>query len=356
MRKRRVLPPARSLGAVLGTVVLASAGLSACSSGGGSSTVVLGSFAGNEQTGFMACAINGFTKQTNIKVLYQAGNGAQNLAIVRAQKSDPSIDVIVGNDGNEVSGASEGLLQAYDKSQIPNLADVAPQYKKSDPYTIPLAISVGGIEYNTKVFQEHGWPAPTSISDLWNPLYKGHVGLIDLSSSYSQEFLVQVAIMNGGSPSDLTPAFARLEQLKPSLQGVYQSDAQLDQAFAQGSVWIAPRGGERVELQKNDGLPVAFVQPSDGTQTLAIDMFLVKNAKHQSAAYQLINYMLSPQVQKCLAADTGYGPVRSDVPVSSTLRSYLIPQPGVTETPVNWTALDNQLSSLTLQFDQDMSK
>lgn len=354
-RHSRVL---RSGIAFIGTATL----LAACSLGGGggtgtaqeSKTLTLGSFAGNTQEGFMKCAINGFQQESGIEVLYQAGNGQANLAIVKSQKNNPTIDMIVGNDANTVQGSRDGLLQEYDKSKIPNLANVDQKFIPSNAFAVPLGLGLGGISYNTDIFKARGWAPPTTWNDLFDPKFKGHVGIIDLTSSYSQLWFSQVAQMNGGSPQNFEPAFEAMKRLKPNLLAVYQTDAQMDQAFAQGNVWIAQRGGNRTLLQKNAKLPVEFVQPAEGTTLLPIHMLLVKNAKHADAAYKLMDYMLSPKVQQCIAPDIGFGPVRKDTKAPDDVRLYLSPNDGVKITQIDHGALIDQLSALTTKFNQTM--
>lgn len=65
--------------------------------------------------------------------------------------------------------------------------------------------------------------------------------------------------------------------------------------------------------------------------------------------------MLSQQVQKCLAPDMGFGPIRSDVTVAPNLANYMLPESGVTLTPMSWTWVGQNFANLTLQWDSQIA-
>ena len=49
---------------------------------------------------------------------------------------------------------------------------------------------------------------PTSWEDLWKPEYKGRVGITGMASSLGTAFMVEIAKLNGGSETNVEPAFA----------------------------------------------------------------------------------------------------------------------------------------------------
>jgi hypothetical protein len=71
-----------------------------------------------------------------------------------------------------------------------------------------------GIHYNTKKLQEAGIPAPTSWNDLWDPRLKGKVAFYAFGIAYSQDFLVLMAKLHGGSEDNIQPGLARIKQLR----------------------------------------------------------------------------------------------------------------------------------------------
>lgn len=354
-------PSRASIGVLLIGGLLAacsgSGGGSAAGSGSGPQELVLGSYAGALQEGFTKCIVAPFEKKYNVKVKYQAGNGAQNVAIVAAQKNNPPIDVIFLNDSNEYAAVTQGVADTFDASKIPNLGTLVADEKRTDDYAkyfMPLGASVGGIEYNTKIFKDKGWDPPDSWDDLWDPKFKGHVAIISVSSTYTQEFLVQIAKMNGGSEKNLEPGFERLRALKPNLSAVYQTDPQMDQAFQEETAWLGPRTGARTAVQKSAGIPVDLVQPKVGTLSLGISAMLVKGAKNPAPAHQLMDYALSEEAQTCIGPDTGFGPVRANVPVSDDVKFYFTARPGQDVLKVDWAVMGPQLGDITKKFNEQV--
>ena len=73
-----------------------------------------------------------------------------------------------------------GLLEKLDKSKMPNTEFVMDKLKKNtfDPngeYSVVYTWGMTGIIYNKKYVKT----APTSWQDLWNPVYKGRVILLN---------------------------------------------------------------------------------------------------------------------------------------------------------------------------------
>lgn len=341
--------------AVLMVVGVTACGDDAGGSGPSGGTLVLGASAGPLQEGYMKCAVEPFQRETGITVRYQAGSGAENIAIVAAQKQNPPIDVMMGNDGNEYAGRKADVFEVLDKSKLPNLESVDPEFMPKSDLAMPLGTSVGGIEYNTEVFQQNGWDPPTSFNDFWDPKYAGHVSLLDLSNSYGMLFLAAIADLNGSDGKDFGPAFDRLAELKPNLHAVFHDNAQMDQSFQQGTTWIAAQGGQRVLPLKESGVPVGFVQPKEGALFLPIHLFLVKNGKNTENAYKLMNYFLSEEVQKCIGPDVGFGPVREGIDVDEEIAQFFSPGDGVELAPADWTALYDQINDLSKRFSETVS-
>lgn len=335
-----------------------SGGGSAGGSGGGDNTLTFSAFGGSPQQGFTKCVLTPFTKATGITVKYLAATTQVATAQVVAQKSNPPIDVMVAATQYEATAEKDGILAPLDMSKIPNVSKVDKAYLTGDKYGVPGFDGIAGIGYNTKVFQEHGWAPPTSWNDLFDPKYKGHVGLEDVSNNYMYELVYQLSEMNGGSANNYVPGITKLATIKPDLQAIYQADPQVDQAMENGSVWIAPRGGNRILALKEGGTPVDFVQPKEGVLPLTVSLTLIKNSPHTAAAYKLINFWLSPQAQDCMAPDTGYGPVESaalKTPGNAEIANYVVPENGVPLTPINWTYTENTLGTLTQAWDQQIA-
>jgi putative spermidine/putrescine transport system substrate-binding protein len=341
--------------AIVAPLALAACGSSAASGGSGdrpANEVVIAAPGGSYQTGMTSCAYSKFTQETGIKVVYQAGVNADNLAKVQAQKRNPTIDVLQDNVTSHNTGVKQGLFEKVDETAVPNRKTVAPDLQPQDGYGVTASGLVAGIAYNAKVFKEHGWAAPTKWEDLWDPKFKGHVALPPVSSQYMQAWIGVLARQNGGSESNLQPAFDKLKSLKPQLYGVLASPAQLDTAFQQGDAWIAIDDGARISELKKSGVDMGFVRPAGGPIFISVGFDLVKNSPNSTGA-KLLNFLLSDDAQNCFLKKASYGVVSQSVTISADEKNF-VPHGDDESTyaPVDWTALGPQLSTLTDQWNK----
>jgi putative spermidine/putrescine transport system substrate-binding protein len=321
-------------------------------------SMVFAAAGGSFEAGFDKCVMTGFERSTGVKVTYQAAQPVQNLALVAAQRSNPTIDVIWTSNAEQYVGSHHGFFAPLPYKSIPNTRDVPAAILKKirfgfDKSAIPTARGVAGIEYNTKLFAANGWAPPTSWKDLWDPKYKGHVAIYTISIPFAQAFLVTMAKLNGGSESKIDAGFARLAALKPNLYAIYSTAAQMDQGFQSGQVWIGLNSGARTHDFKASGASVEYVAPKEGSLALDLSVDIVKNAPHPNAARAFINFLLSRQAQSCLPSGVGYAPVNQKAQVPAELAPYL-PGTDVKIAKTYWPTMEHNLASWVDRWNQVM--
>ena len=91
--------------------------------------------------------------------------------------------------------------------QVGQLQVLYPMFQ--DEWGPKISMQVIGIGYNPKKIKT----PPKSWDDLWNPIYKGRVGLTALNSTLGMAFMAEIARLKGGSESNLEPAFKALKTL-----------------------------------------------------------------------------------------------------------------------------------------------
>jgi putative spermidine/putrescine transport system substrate-binding protein len=323
------------------------------------SSLVFAAPGGTVQTGLQTCAIDGFEKKYGVQVSFQAAQPVQNLALVAAQQSHPTIDVMWTSEAEQYIGTHHGFFAPLSYADVPNSLNVPAATRTKlrygfDKSGIPLASNIAGIEYNAKLFQSNGWAPPKTWSDLWDPKYKGHVAIYDLPIPFGQAFLDAMGKLNGGNEAHIDPAFARLTALKPSLGLIASAAAQIDQGFQNNSIWIAVNTGSRALALKQSGFPVTFVNPTQGVLRNELFLDVVKNAPHPNAAKAFINWMLSTPIQSCLAAQVGYAPFSTKASVPSDLGLYL----GTKNTkaiPIAWASVEHNLSSWLSRWNKSVA-
>ncbi len=332
------------------------AGSTAAGSTAVEDSMVFAGFGGSTHTSLQKCAIDDFQNQFTTRVDYLEGQGGDNVAKAVAQKNNPTIDVMMLQSADLYRAVQQGVVATVDASSIPNMPDVGDAYGTTPKYDagIPVALGVNGIEYNTKVFSDHGWSAPTSWNDLWDPRFKGHVALLTITVAATQSFLQVISQINGGTAANVDPAFQKIGELKPALYGIFSTAAQLDQGFQQENVWIADGSGSRTQQLKDSGVPVDLVQPKEGTNANVVYVALVKGAPHPRAGLAFMNWLLNKDQQTCLPTDVGLGPVSKQVVVPDNLARYMAPLPTTTVIPTDDAEIQKQLDAWVLRWNKDI--
>lgn len=254
-----------------------------------------------------------FEKRYNVKVVFLTQETVSMLARVKAQAAKPQIDVVAGTEASHFAGRKAGLFETLDPATFTNFPDLYPFARYADNVGVIFAIQALCLEYNTKVFQEKGWAPPSSWSDLWDPKYKGHVVVYNLPTGYTATFLGLLAVLNGGSPTDLEPAWAKLPGLVPQALAFVDPPAQLDTLFATGSGWIAFNGSGRIAGLAASGAPVGMVLPKEGAALNPNQLDIIKHAPHPTLAHLFVDFMLSPEAQEVIATKMLFGPVNRKV-------------------------------------------
>jgi putative spermidine/putrescine transport system substrate-binding protein len=109
----------------------------------------------------------------NVKIIYAIGMNTERMTKLRVEKGGASsFDVIHVNDRDMQILINEGLLLKLDETKIPNAKKLISRFK--NPYYIPYNFSANVILYN----KDKVTPAPNSWETLWDPKYKGKIGVM----------------------------------------------------------------------------------------------------------------------------------------------------------------------------------
>lgn len=132
-------------------------------------------------------------------------------------------------------------------------------------YYTPITAQEGAIIYNTQVLKEKGLAVPKSLKDLADPSYKGMVSVTDIMSSSTAWLMVQALVSEYGEAG-----------ATEVLKGIYENAGAHIEDSGSGPIKKV-RSGEvaigfglrhQAVADKAEGLPVDFVDPSEGNFTL----------------------------------------------------------------------------------------
>ena len=233
-----------------------------------------------------------------------------------ASGANPAYDVGMWDNGPLILAKDAGLLETIPASALPNAANLPAALKDPQGFGPAYTVTMIGIGYNPKKTA-----APKSWDDFWKAENKGKVGIVGPASNLGTAFLVEVAKLRGGSPTNVEPGFAALKQLVPNLSAIPANPGALSTAFAQGQVDMAPMYFNNVAVLKARGVDIAFAIPESGMQLQSVTLTLIKNARNKEAAIKFIDMMLDPATQKGLeAAPWTMFPSLASVPVTGQNR------------------------------------
>lgn len=166
-------------------------------------------------------------------------------------------------------------------------------------FYMPITAQEGAILINTEMMKEHNLEMPTSIKDLADPSYQGMISVTDIKSSSTAWLLMQAIVSAYGEDGAVEV-----------LRGIYQNAG--DHIEESGSAPLKKvRAGEvaigfglrhQAVADQASGLPIGYVDPTEGTFTLTESVAVVdKGEKTNTKAMDMAKVMVEkarPELQK----------------------------------------------------------
>jgi spermidine/putrescine transport system substrate-binding protein len=220
-------------------------------------------------------------------------------------------DLMVVTNGIELTKLTElGYLVPLDHSKLPNFTKyggVPYKQESFDPgnvYSVPYTTGITGIAYDPK---KTGRPI-TSMQDLWDPKFKGKVGMMSDAQEIGNFGLFAVgADPDKSTPADWTKAAAKLQEQKDKgiVRKYYEQDY-ID-ALNSGDVWISMAwSGDVFQANLDPKTHLEFVIPQEGGNIWTDNMMIPKTAQNPVDAIMLIDYLYQPLVAAQLTEFISY--------------------------------------------------
>ncbi|REE99128.1 polyamine ABC transporter substrate-binding protein [Thermomonospora umbrina] len=255
--------------------------------------------------------IKAFTKATGIKVDYKEviQENAEWFGKIEAPlRAGQSIDfdLMVMSNGIQLGKTRElGYLAPLDHSRLPNFAKYAgqgyknPSYDPNNAFTVPYTSGITGIAYSTKYVDEE----ITSIHDLWNPKYKGKIGMMADSQELGNFGMFAIGVdPERSTPADWEKAAAKLREQQGLVRKYYTQD--YADAISKGDVWITMAwSGDVYSLGLDE---VKFVVPKEGGTLWTDNMCIPKTAANPVDAITLMDWLYDPRANATLTEFINY--------------------------------------------------
>jgi len=325
---------ARMMGGVLLGLIGAAAVAAAAEPTG--EIVVMG-YPGAFQDNYTKTVIEPFMKaHPGVKVIYNAaGNSAQMLGLLRAQKAKPEADAVIMDFSVSRVGNKEGLFEKFDAASVPNFADVYDEARMPDGWGPGITFDNLVMIYNAELVK----PAPTGIKDLLDPANKGKIAFSPAPNVIGIALQIVVDKHLGIDYKGTTdPAIETLKKIAPNVQ-TWQATPDNYTMAINGAISYGIGWNARAQLysDKSDGKLKSIVMQDGGV--LDMDTInLVAGARNKSATLAFIDYALSAEPQERLAQIMYYGPTNKKAKLAPELLARTSSAPATLQKmlPVDW--------------------
>ncbi|MGK2932553.1 MAG: ABC transporter substrate-binding protein [Solirubrobacterales bacterium] len=169
---------------------------------------------------------------------------------------------------------------------------------------VPLSAGPHGVIYNTEEIDG----GIDSYSDLYDPQFAGRTAL---EGDYALPPIAVSALATGVEDpmnmdqEELDEVGAYMDEHRDQFRALWRSDSDLVNLFKSGEVVISDGNSGQAKRMQDDGIPVEWVAPSEGTLSWVCGFGITSKAENLEAAYRLINWQASAKAQ-AIRGKNGY--------------------------------------------------
>lgn len=249
--------------------------------------------------------VKAFEKKFDVQVVVSFVGSDEVLRQKISANQGGDFDVFAANTAELQHYMDQKLVVSLRLSNIPNTANQLPRFRNAqsipgitrlgEVYAVPYTYSEMGLIYDRKQFKE----APTSLTAMWDPKYRGKVLAFDTSS---HNFSIASLAM-GREPFRIEEKNFRsvanhLIALRRNVLTFYTLPEESVELFRQHSaaLMFANYGKQQLKLLRDAGVDVGYVIPVEGALAWLDCWAVTRGAKNRSLAESWINYMLDRQV------------------------------------------------------------
>lgn len=233
-----------------------------------------------------------FQKASGASVVQSIILGTDQISRLQAAKGGtPPFDVAIFDSPQVLDAVKQGLIAEYPVAASPHYGELLPAFQ--DPWGPKISMQVIGIAYNPERIKT----PPRHWDELWDPKYKGRVGLTALNSQLGIAFLAELNRLRGGTDSNFEPAFKALRELLPSVGAIAANLGAYATLWQQEQIDIAPYNFNFVQTLKGKGVPVEFVVPESGPVGWHTSLHVVAGSQVPELAARYIDTHLEATVQ-----------------------------------------------------------
>ena len=246
--------------------------------------------------------------------------GSGDLGLVEIAQNPGVYDVFTTSCEFMPQYVAADLIQEMDPTEYPGWAEYFPEFQQDigynvdgKYYTILYSFGFNALCYRTDQLSEDDVSSYAILSD---PRVTGKVG----SQDWWGNTMGALSIANGNSPVDgknpyllNNEDFDSLKQymteLRPQFGGFWDIAAVIS-AFANGTIWLQPGGGDwSAQILQDQGHPVASAIPGEGGYLWGEAISIVNGTQKEEAAKEFVAYLLSAEAQARMAIKPSYSAI-----------------------------------------------
>lgn len=222
-------------------------------------------------------------------------------------RENPEFDLVVPVNWRAAQMIASDWVEPIPLELVPNHVNLDPAYMsnswdRGSRYQMPWQTGITGIAYDPALT---GRPL-TSINDLFDPRFKGRVGLL----GEMREAVGLAMLANGDDPSRPTVqgAEAGLNRVREAIQGgqVKVVSDDFDDKLASGELIATMAWSGDTAVLQGDRPDIEFVIPDEGAIQWFDAMVIPKRAANIAAAGRFMNYVYDPANAARITAYVGY--------------------------------------------------
>lgn len=249
--------------------------------------------------------VKAFEKKFDVQVVVSFVGSDEVLRQKISANQGGDFDVFAANTAELQHYMDQKLVVPLRLSNIPNTANQLRRFRNAqsipgitrlgEVYAVPYTYSEMGLIYDRKQFKE----APTSLTAMWDPKYRGKVLAFDTSShNFSIASLAMGLEPFRIEEKNFRSVANHLVALRRNVLTFYTLPEESVELFRQHSaaLMFANYGKQQLKLLRDAGVDVGYVIPVEGALAWLDCWAVTRGAKNRSLAESWINYMLDRQV------------------------------------------------------------
>jgi thiamine transport system substrate-binding protein len=300
-----------------------------------------------------------FTQETGITIeLVSGGSRGTMVAGAILAAGAPTADVMFGVDNTLVSRASDaGVFEPYTSTQAaslrPELAD-----QTFDGLVTPIEFGDVCINIDDTWFAAEGITPPRTLEDLADPTYANLLSVQDPgTSSPGLAFLLTTVSRYG---EDWTDYWQRLKDNGVKIAGSWTDAYYGDFTFGGGGdrpIVVSYATSPPAEIVYAEGTPPERPSTSvmtDGCYRQIAYAGILAGSKNVEAAQQVIDWLLSPQVQADIPLNMFVFPARADTPLPEVFTQFAAQVDDAEQLPSDF--VESNLADLLAEWGSVMGR